>query len=52
MFLAGFDLTTDEGYADMMDRFDRIIGLGYLKAMHINDSKGGFLFPYNLIRYS
>lgn len=39
MFI-GFDLTTDEGYEDMWTKFDSIVGLKYLKAMHINDSKG------------
>ncbi|XP_067948206.1 probable endonuclease 4 [Watersipora subatra] len=39
-FAAGYDLRTQEGYTDMMDQFDQVIGLDYLLAMHINDSKG------------
>lgn len=40
-FAAGYDLATAEGYEDMWSAFDRTIGLGYLCAMHINDSKKG-----------
>ncbi|KAF6040282.1 apn-1 [Bugula neritina] len=39
-FAAGFDLRTEEGYYDVMTKFDKIIGFKYLKALHINDSKG------------
>ncbi|AFN84125.1 DNA lyase/endonuclease 4 [Encephalitozoon romaleae SJ-2008] len=39
LFGAGFDITTEERFAEVMERFDRIIGLKFLKAMHINDSK-------------
>ncbi len=40
-FAAGYDLATPEGYARTWNGFDRIIGLDYLCAMHINDSKKG-----------
>ncbi len=35
------ELATPEGYARTWNGFDRIIGLDYLCAMHINDSKKG-----------
>jgi probable endonuclease 4 len=38
---AGYDLTTEEGYEQTWQDFDRIIGLKYLCGMHINDSKKG-----------
>lgn len=40
-FAAGYDISTAEGYEDMWESFDRIIGFRYLSAMHINDSKKG-----------
>ena len=33
-------MTTDDGYEDMWTKFDEIVGLKYLKGMHLNDSKG------------
>jgi deoxyribonuclease-4 len=36
---AGYDLTTAEGYHQMMAEFDRIIGVEHLAAFHLNDSK-------------
>lgn len=38
-YSAGYDLATPEGYEHTWKEFDRIIGLRYLSAMHINDSK-------------
>lgn len=38
-YSAGYDLATPEGYRATWSEFDRIIGLPYLSAMHINDSK-------------
>lgn len=38
-FAAGYDLSTEEGYRDMWQRFDDVIGLGYLRGMHLNDAK-------------
>ncbi len=38
-FAAGYDLRAPEGYHDVMDEFDTIIGLKHLKAFHLNDSK-------------
>jgi AP endonuclease-1 len=39
VFAAGYDLRTPEAYATTMKEFDDVIGLKYLKALHINDSK-------------
>ena len=39
-FAAGYDLATDEGFTQMTEEFDRVVGFNYLKAMHLNDSKG------------
>jgi len=41
MFASGYDITTDKGYLSVMSSFDEIVGLKYLKGMHINDSKSG-----------
>uniref|UniRef100_G3MNX8 Xylose isomerase-like TIM barrel domain-containing protein n=1 Tax=Amblyomma maculatum TaxID=34609 RepID=G3MNX8_AMBMU len=39
-FAAGYDLATQDGFEKMMSDFESIIGLSYLKALHLNDSKG------------
>ncbi|MGD9970748.1 MAG: deoxyribonuclease IV [Sulfuricurvum sp.] len=39
MFTAGYDIRTPETYTQTWNEFDRIVGFGYLKGMHINDSK-------------
>ncbi|KAI4291331.1 hypothetical protein PAPHI01_0605 [Pancytospora philotis] len=39
MFAAGYDIRTAEAFEATMQQFDRTVGLGYLKAMHLNDSK-------------
>ena len=39
-FAAGYELRTPEGYAATIEAFDQRIGLGRLKAVHLNDSKG------------
>ncbi|KAG1714619.1 DNA-(apurinic or apyrimidinic site) lyase [Nymphon striatum] len=38
-FAAGYDLSTEKGYQEMMSDFENIIGINYLKAVHLNDSK-------------
>jgi deoxyribonuclease-4 len=38
-FAAGYDFRTPETYKVMWKKFDSIIGLEHLKAMHLNDSK-------------
>ena len=40
-FAAGYDTATEEGYADTMSQFDRLIGLDRLQCFHFNDSKKG-----------
>lgn len=37
---AGYDLSTAEGFEKMMTEFESVIGLPYLKGVHLNDSKG------------
>ncbi|XP_063282514.1 probable endonuclease 4 isoform X2 [Pelobates fuscus] len=39
-FAAGHNLTHDAGVQNMLDEFSKIVGLSYLKAVHLNDSKG------------
>lgn len=41
IFAAGYDIRTEKGYLKTFEEFDEIIGLKYLKAFHINDSKKG-----------
>ena len=38
-FSAGYDLSTDAGYDAVVNEFDAVVGLGYLRALHLNDSK-------------
>ena len=40
-FAAGYDITTEAGYRQVMADFDRIIGIDLLQCFHINDSKKG-----------
>ncbi len=40
-FAAGYDFSTREGYEATWRKFDEVIGLEYLSAMHINDTKKG-----------
>ena len=39
VFAAGHDLRTPEAFAATMQEFDRVVGAGYIKALHLNDSK-------------
>ncbi|PSR80807.1 xylose isomerase-like protein [Coniella lustricola] len=41
-FAAGYDLRSPEAFQATMAEFDRIVGLKYLKALHMNDSKAPF----------
>ena len=41
-FAAGYDLRTPEAFKNTMDKFDKIVGMKYLSALHINDSKAPF----------
>ena len=38
-YAAGYDLATDEGFAKTWQEFDRTVGFGYLRGMHLNDAK-------------
>ncbi|MBO4599671.1 MAG: deoxyribonuclease IV [Bacteroidales bacterium] len=38
---AGYDLSNEMGYQFCFDDFENIIGLNYLRAIHLNDSKKG-----------
>ena len=38
-FAAGYDLRSPEAFAATMAEFDSVVGLKYLKAFHLNDSK-------------
>lgn len=39
-FAAGYDLRSDAAYKKTFEEFDTIVGLEYLKAIHLNDSMG------------
>ncbi len=39
VFAAGHDIRTAEGWNAMMDEFDSVIGLRYLRGVHVNDAK-------------
>lgn len=38
-FTSGYDVKSAEGFASTFAKFDSVVGFGYLKGMHINDSK-------------
>ncbi len=38
-FAAGYDISSTEGYAGVMEEFRRLVGLEHLHAFHLNDSK-------------
>lgn len=40
-FAAGYNIVTEQGYHDVFQEFDDIIGLDRLLAFHLNDSKKG-----------
>ncbi len=37
-FAAGYDLSTADGYEAFWQEFDKVIGLQYLRGMHLNDA--------------
>ena len=39
-FAAGYDLRTEESFNKVFKKFEDIVGFQYLKALHLNDSKG------------
>ena len=40
LFAAGWDIRTPKGVAEVVDAFDRRVGLRWLRVLHFNDSKG------------
>ncbi|KAH8773938.1 xylose isomerase-like protein [Hyaloscypha sp. PMI_1271] len=41
-FAAGYDLRSPEVFKKTMDNFSAVVGMPYLKALHLNDSKAPF----------
>ena len=41
LLASGYDIRTNEGLADTLDEFDRIVGLNRLGSLHLNDSVYG-----------
>lgn len=42
VFAAGYDLRSPGAFKATLARFDKVIGLKYLRALHLNDSKAPF----------
>lgn len=40
VIVEGYDLAAKGGVKAFLDEFDQVVGLHYLKAVHLNDSKG------------
>jgi len=38
-YSAGYDIKTANAFEDTLHQFDKLVGIRYLKAMHLNDSK-------------
>lgn len=38
-FAAGYDIKTETGYKETFRKFDEIVGMKYLSALHLNDAK-------------
>ncbi|MBP5183373.1 MAG: deoxyribonuclease IV [Lentisphaeria bacterium] len=38
-FAAGYDIKSEEGYGKTLEEFEKVIGFGFLKGVHLNDSK-------------
>lgn len=41
-FAAGYDLRSPVAYAETMSKLDSIVGLKYVLAFHVNDSKAEY----------
>ena len=41
-YSAGYDIKTAKGFENTLKEFDNIVGIDYLKAIHLNDSKKEF----------
>ena len=42
IFAAGYDLRAPTAFKKTLDEFDKIVGMKYLRALHLNDSKAPF----------
>ena len=40
-FASGYDLRTEDSTDSVLTELDNVVGLSYLRGMHLNDSKGG-----------
>lgn len=40
-FVSGYDISSEDGFMETFDEFDKIVGFEKLMAMHLNDSKKG-----------
>ncbi|MGB5985154.1 MAG: deoxyribonuclease IV [Desulfobacterales bacterium] len=40
-YAAGYDIKSAAGWNAVLEEFDRVVGMDYLKGMHLNDSKKG-----------
>ncbi len=41
-YSAGYDIKTAKAFENTLQKFDNLVGIRYLKAMHLNDSKKAF----------
>jgi deoxyribonuclease-4 len=39
VFAAGYDIRTETGWEQMVAELDAVVGLSYLRGVHVNDSK-------------
>jgi len=39
LLAAGYDIASEEGYAETFEEFDRLVGIGRVRVFHLNDSK-------------
>lgn len=42
IFAAGYDIRTEKGFYETIEKFDKTLGISKLKAIHLNDSKTDF----------
>ena len=42
-FAAGYDLRSEAAYNKTIEEFETVVGLKYLKAIHLNDSQGSLI---------
>ena len=38
-YASGYDIKTDKAFTNTLEEFDKIVGMKYLKALHLNDAK-------------